>query len=48
MVGIEQVEDGKGLRAREVGGVQDGLERGVGDERAGDGHAGYVVVWLWC
>lgn len=32
MVGVEEVEDGEGLGAGEGGGVEDGLEGGVGDE----------------
>lgn len=46
MVGVEEVEDGERLGAREVCGGEDGLERGVGDEGAGDGHVGCVVVML--
>ena len=33
VVGIEKVEDGEGLGAGEGGGVEDGLEGRVGDER---------------
>ena len=32
VVGVEEVEDGEGLGAGEGGGVEDGLEGGVGDE----------------
>jgi hypothetical protein len=35
---VEKVEDGEGLGAREVGGCEDGLEGGVGDEGGGLGH----------
>lgn len=33
VMGVEEVEDGEGLGAGEGGGVEDGLEGGVGDER---------------
>ena len=32
VVGVEEVEDGEGLGAGEGGGVEDGLEGGIGDE----------------
>jgi hypothetical protein len=32
MVGVEKVEDREGLGAREVGGGEDGLQGGGGDE----------------
>ena len=31
-MGVQKVEDGEGLGARKVGGGEDGLEGGVGDE----------------
>ena len=44
MVGVEKVEDGEGLGAREVGGGEDGLQGGGGDEGGWLGHFWEVVV----